>query len=98
MFPYPTERSHLDDSEGPGCPPVGVTVTLPDSAVFLEAPQVARWDAAGRVGNNTLYTVSVVERCLKKEVDRLRKGGNRKATGTEVCCSSREAVEDGWHQ
>ncbi|XP_036976768.1 dynein intermediate chain CFAP94, axonemal isoform X2 [Acanthopagrus latus] len=48
VFPYPTERSHLDDSEGPSCPPVGVTVTLPDSAVFLEAPQVARWDAAGK--------------------------------------------------
>lgn len=61
------EKSHLDDSDGPSCPPVGVTVTLPDSVVFLEAPQVARWDAAGRVGSNTLYIVSVVERCKKKK-------------------------------
>ncbi|XP_030295375.1 dynein axonemal intermediate chain 7 isoform X2 [Sparus aurata] len=48
VFPYPMEKSHLDDSDGPSCPPVGVTVTLPDSVVFLEAPQVARWDAAGK--------------------------------------------------
>ena len=77
MFPYPTERSHLDDSEGPGCPPVGVTVTLPDSAVFLEAPQVARWDAAGRVGNNTLYTVSVVEKRSGSIKERREPKGHR---------------------
>lgn len=79
MFPYPMEKSHLDDSEGPSCPPVGVTVTLPDSVVFLEAPQVARWDAAGRVGSNTLYTVSVVGKNEKKKVARFRKGGTEKS-------------------
>lgn len=73
VFPYPMEKSHLDDSDGPSCPPVGVTVTLPDSVVFLEAPQVARWDAAGRVGSNTLYIVSVVERCKKKKKKKRKK-------------------------
>ncbi|XP_059182374.1 dynein axonemal intermediate chain 7 [Centropristis striata] len=46
VFPYPVEKSNLDDSEALSCPPVGVSVTLPDSVVFLETPQVARWDAA----------------------------------------------------
>ncbi|XP_068442199.1 dynein axonemal intermediate chain 7 isoform X2 [Clinocottus analis] len=48
LFPYPTERSNLEESEALACPPVGVSVTLPDSVVFLETPQVARWDAAGK--------------------------------------------------
>ncbi|XP_073336496.1 dynein axonemal intermediate chain 7 [Pagrus major] len=48
VFPYPMEKSHLDDNEGLTWPPVGITVTLPNSVVFLEAPQVARWDAAGK--------------------------------------------------
>ncbi|XP_041820365.1 dynein intermediate chain CFAP94, axonemal [Chelmon rostratus] len=48
VFPYPMEKSNLDDNEGLTCPPVGVTVTLPDLVVFLETPQVARWDAAGK--------------------------------------------------
>ncbi|XP_039647196.1 dynein intermediate chain CFAP94, axonemal isoform X2 [Perca fluviatilis] len=46
VFPYPLEKSNLDDTEALTCPPVGVSVTLPDSVVFLETPQVARWDAA----------------------------------------------------
>ncbi|XP_054481056.1 dynein axonemal intermediate chain 7 [Anoplopoma fimbria] len=46
VFPYPTEKSDLDENEALTCPPVGVTVTLPDSVVFLETPQVAHWDAA----------------------------------------------------
>eukprot|EP00064_Thunnus_orientalis_P009714 superscaffoldBa00001251_g9740 len=46
FFRYPTEQSNLDDNEALTCPPVGVSVTLPESVVFLEAPQVARWDAA----------------------------------------------------
>uniref|UniRef100_A0A3Q4I3L2 Dynein axonemal intermediate chain 7 n=1 Tax=Neolamprologus brichardi TaxID=32507 RepID=A0A3Q4I3L2_NEOBR len=41
------EKSGLDGHEALPCPLVGVSVTLPDSVVFLEAPQVARWDAAG---------------------------------------------------
>ncbi|XP_022604872.1 protein CASC1 [Seriola dumerili] len=48
VFPYPTERSNLYDKEALTCPPVGVSMTLPDSIVFLETPQVARWDAAGK--------------------------------------------------
>lgn len=53
VFPYPMEKSNLDDNEGLTCPPVGVTVTLPDLVVFLETPQVARWDAAGRANSDT---------------------------------------------
>lgn len=48
MFLYPMGKSNIDDNEAATCPPVGVSVTLPDSVVFLETPQVARWDAAGR--------------------------------------------------
>ncbi|XP_070847717.1 dynein axonemal intermediate chain 7 [Chaetodon trifascialis] len=48
VFSYSMEKSNLDDNEGLTCPPVGVSVTLPDSVVFLETPQVARWDAAGK--------------------------------------------------
>uniref|UniRef100_A0A3B4F8D8 Dynein axonemal intermediate chain 7 n=1 Tax=Pundamilia nyererei TaxID=303518 RepID=A0A3B4F8D8_9CICH len=42
------EKSGLDGHEALPCPLIGVSVTLPDSVVFLEAPQVARWDAAGK--------------------------------------------------
>uniref|UniRef100_A0A3Q3VQ02 Dynein axonemal intermediate chain 7 n=1 Tax=Mola mola TaxID=94237 RepID=A0A3Q3VQ02_MOLML len=48
VFPYPVNRSHLDDKEGLTSPPVGMSVTLPDFVIFLETPQVARWDAAGK--------------------------------------------------
>ncbi|KAM9328379.1 dynein axonemal intermediate chain 7 [Pholidichthys leucotaenia] len=48
VFHYPTEKSSLDDSEAHTCPSVGVSVTLPDFVVFLETPQVARWDAEGK--------------------------------------------------
>ncbi|KAK2858824.1 hypothetical protein Q5P01_003444 [Channa striata] len=44
VFPYPTE-SNLEDNS---CPPVGVSVKLPDSVLFLETPQVAQWDVAGK--------------------------------------------------
>lgn len=47
VFSYQAEKSGLDGHEALPCPLVGVSVTLPDSVVFLEAPQVARWDAAG---------------------------------------------------
>uniref|UniRef100_A0A8C9YL25 Dynein axonemal intermediate chain 7 n=1 Tax=Sander lucioperca TaxID=283035 RepID=A0A8C9YL25_SANLU len=53
VFPYPMEKSNLDDNEALTCPPVGVSVTLPDSVVFLEAPQVARWDAQWRMDSIT---------------------------------------------
>lgn len=55
MFPYPMETSN--SAEGEACPPVGVSVMLPDSVVFLETPQVARWDAAGRTCD-TILSVS----------------------------------------
>ncbi|XP_045892908.1 dynein axonemal intermediate chain 7 isoform X2 [Micropterus dolomieu] len=48
VFLYPMGKSNIDDNEAATCPPVGVSVTLPDSVVFLETPQVARWDAAGK--------------------------------------------------
>ncbi|XP_056878608.1 dynein axonemal intermediate chain 7 isoform X2 [Takifugu flavidus] len=47
-FPYPPERSDADGEEQVSNPPVGVTFTLPDSVFFLETPQVARWDDAGK--------------------------------------------------
>ncbi|XP_067346496.1 dynein axonemal intermediate chain 7 isoform X1 [Channa argus] len=47
VFPYPTE-SNLEENMAPSCPLVGVSVKLPDSVVFLETPQVARWDVAGK--------------------------------------------------
>ncbi|XP_035764324.1 LOW QUALITY PROTEIN: protein CASC1 [Neolamprologus brichardi] len=48
VFSYQAEKSGLDGHEALPCPLVGVSVTLPDSVVFLEAPQVARWDAADK--------------------------------------------------
>ncbi|XP_070709649.1 dynein axonemal intermediate chain 7 [Pempheris klunzingeri] len=48
VFPYTMEKSSLDDNEASSSPAIGVSVTLPDSVVFLETPQVARWDAAGK--------------------------------------------------
>ncbi|XP_024229730.1 dynein axonemal intermediate chain 7-like isoform X2 [Oncorhynchus tshawytscha] len=63
-FPYPTEQSRiqgsasmkLEDSGVLTCPPVGVTVTLPDSVLYLEDPQVARWDLEGTCQDLTLKT------------------------------------------
>ncbi|KAK5895995.1 hypothetical protein CgunFtcFv8_009642 [Champsocephalus gunnari] len=48
VFPYPEEKSHSEETEAVTCPPVGVSVTLPDFVVFLETPHVARWDSAGK--------------------------------------------------
>ncbi|XP_076010503.1 dynein axonemal intermediate chain 7 [Genypterus blacodes] len=55
-FPYPVETPQIQSSfasslDDPGAitgPPIGVSVRLPDSVVFLESPQVARWDAKGK--------------------------------------------------
>ncbi|KAL2076614.1 hypothetical protein ACEWY4_027786 [Coilia grayii] len=52
VFPYPCEHTplhsttsaKLDESIALSCPPVGASVSLPDSVIFLEEPQVARWD------------------------------------------------------
>ncbi|KAM3858988.1 dynein axonemal intermediate chain 7-like [Diretmus argenteus] len=56
VFPYPIEQSriqrsapgNLEDSGALTCPPVGVSMPLPDSVLFLETPHVARWDTAGK--------------------------------------------------
>ncbi|KAM9824535.1 dynein axonemal intermediate chain 7 [Neosynchiropus ocellatus] len=39
-------KACLEELESLACSPVGVSVTLPDSVLFLRPPQVARWDAA----------------------------------------------------
>ncbi|XP_029969895.1 dynein axonemal intermediate chain 7 [Salarias fasciatus] len=43
-FPYPSEQP---GSDGDGAP-VGASVKLPDTVIFLQTPQVARWDPAGK--------------------------------------------------
>ncbi|XP_058480321.1 dynein axonemal intermediate chain 7 [Solea solea] len=48
VFYYPIEKLSSDDTDTMSCPPVTVSVRLPDCVVFLETPQVARWDAAGK--------------------------------------------------
>ncbi|XP_019947844.2 dynein axonemal intermediate chain 7 isoform X1 [Paralichthys olivaceus] len=48
VFPYQTEMSILDDNEALACPPVEVSVKVPDCVAFLETPQVARWHASGK--------------------------------------------------
>ncbi|XP_056604643.1 dynein axonemal intermediate chain 7 isoform X2 [Triplophysa dalaica] len=54
-FPYPelsrvqsSTSVRLDEDGDVAFLPVGVTVTLPDSLMFLEEPQVARWDPIGQ--------------------------------------------------
>lgn len=47
MFGYPTGKTSSPENEAHTCPPVGVSVRLPDCVVFLEPPLVARWDTAG---------------------------------------------------
>ncbi|XP_068162490.1 dynein axonemal intermediate chain 7 [Antennarius striatus] len=44
-FTCPLETPVMDDSEGVTTLPVGVSMTLPDSVVFLKTPKPARWDA-----------------------------------------------------
>ncbi|XP_066523222.1 dynein axonemal intermediate chain 7 isoform X2 [Hoplias malabaricus] len=55
VFPYPSEHFNVPSSasgkveeSSTHSPPVGVTVVLPDSVIFLEEPQVARWDPVGQ--------------------------------------------------
>lgn len=48
-FPYPPETPDMDGEEQlSSSSRVGVSVALPDSVIFLETPQVARWDDAGK--------------------------------------------------
>ncbi|XP_060759710.1 dynein axonemal intermediate chain 7 [Neoarius graeffei] len=53
-FPYPSEQLYSSGSEKPedsstqSDPPVGVTVALPESVIFMQEPQVARWDPVGQ--------------------------------------------------
>uniref|UniRef100_A0A8C6TW51 Dynein axonemal intermediate chain 7 n=1 Tax=Neogobius melanostomus TaxID=47308 RepID=A0A8C6TW51_9GOBI len=44
----PSDNSKLDDTESLSSPPLSVSVTIPDDVIFLENPQVARWDTAGK--------------------------------------------------
>ncbi|XP_050963039.1 dynein axonemal intermediate chain 7 [Labeo rohita] len=57
IFPHPTEQSRIQSSTSVkpdehsstvASFPVGVTVALPDSILFLEDPHVARWDPFGQ--------------------------------------------------
>ncbi|XP_051974518.1 dynein axonemal intermediate chain 7-like [Xyrauchen texanus] len=56
VFHYPTEQSCVqsstsirhDENGAVASLPVGVSVALPDSVLFLEDPQVARWDTIGQ--------------------------------------------------
>ncbi|XP_017570890.1 dynein intermediate chain CFAP94, axonemal [Pygocentrus nattereri] len=55
VFPYPSEHSQVHssvsgklDENYTEFPPVGVTVALPDTVVFLEEPQVVCWDPVGQ--------------------------------------------------
>ncbi|XP_024913209.1 dynein axonemal intermediate chain 7 isoform X3 [Cynoglossus semilaevis] len=48
MFCYPTGKTSSPENEAHTCPPVGVSVRLPDCVVFLEPPLVARWDTADK--------------------------------------------------
>lgn len=80
-FPYPPERSDADGDEQVSSPAVGVTFTLPDSVIFLETPQVARWDDAGR-SFTTCKGPESIHTALK-------------ISDIEIVLSSREAVEAG---
>lgn len=80
-FPYPPERSDADGDEPVSSPPVGVTLKLPDSVIFLETPQVARWDDAGR-SCTTCKEAESIHTALK-------------ISDIEIVLSSREAVEAG---
>ncbi|XP_035280691.1 protein CASC1 [Anguilla anguilla] len=48
-FPYPPDQAQIQSSitkkeEPSSSPPVGITMTLPDSVIFLEDPMIACWD------------------------------------------------------
>ncbi|TST22550.1 Protein CASC1 [Bagarius yarrelli] len=53
-FPYPLEQPNIsvtgntEDSGMQSNPPVKVTVVLPESVIFLQEPQVVRWDPVGQ--------------------------------------------------
>ena len=59
-FQYPTEQvqvqgsssasSRIEESTVHTSPPVGLTITLPASVLFLEDPHVACWDPHGETG------------------------------------------------
>ncbi|XP_054608889.1 dynein axonemal intermediate chain 7 isoform X2 [Dunckerocampus dactyliophorus] len=46
VFEYTIEKSSPTEEDDASSTLVGLSVTLPDTVVFLEAPQVARWAAA----------------------------------------------------
>ncbi|XP_023672481.2 dynein axonemal intermediate chain 7 isoform X1 [Paramormyrops kingsleyae] len=73
-FPYPVDESQLHSSasrpldEGGALvsPPVGVTVTVPISVVFLQDPQVARWDAVACQWTRESIGIITYDASLKK--------------------------------
>ncbi|KAK0145462.1 Protein CASC1 [Merluccius polli] len=46
-FPYPEESPETQPDSSPR-EPVGLSLTVPDSVLLLEAPQVARWDTTAK--------------------------------------------------
>ncbi|XP_027016139.1 dynein axonemal intermediate chain 7 [Tachysurus fulvidraco] len=54
VFPYPSDQHNnsvsgtLEENTTHTYPPVGVTVVLPESVIFMQEPQVARWDPIGQ--------------------------------------------------
>ncbi|KAK2832137.1 hypothetical protein Q7C36_015599 [Tachysurus vachellii] len=54
VFPYPSDQHHssvsgtLEENATHTYPPAGVTVVLPESVIFMQEPQVARWDPIGQ--------------------------------------------------
>ena len=47
-LPYPEESSETPPDSSPGAPePVGLSLTVPDYVLLLEAPRVALWDPTG---------------------------------------------------
>ncbi|XP_063073646.1 dynein axonemal intermediate chain 7 [Engraulis encrasicolus] len=80
VFPYPLEQlpvnsfasGRLDESVALCPPPVGASVTLPDSVVVLEDPTVARWDPTDKHWktdciSDVVYSAS--ERCVSFSMD-----------------------------
>uniref|UniRef100_A0A667ZPP7 Dynein axonemal intermediate chain 7 n=1 Tax=Myripristis murdjan TaxID=586833 RepID=A0A667ZPP7_9TELE len=73
-FAYPMKQSKVQGSassitEDLTCPPVGVSVTLPDFVLFSETPQVARWDAQWRMDGITDFNYEASEAKVSFKMD-----------------------------
>uniref|UniRef100_A0A3P8WER5 Dynein axonemal intermediate chain 7 n=1 Tax=Cynoglossus semilaevis TaxID=244447 RepID=A0A3P8WER5_CYNSE len=69
MFCYPTGKTSSPENEAHTCPPVGVSVRLPDCVVFLEPPLVARWDTQWRTDGITDVSYSQEEDNVSFKMD-----------------------------